>query len=26
MERVNFGIFDHIERTTSDGPLQQLLE
>jgi len=26
MERVNFGIFDHIERTSSDGTLQQLFE
>jgi alkanesulfonate monooxygenase SsuD/methylene tetrahydromethanopterin reductase-like flavin-dependent oxidoreductase (luciferase family) len=26
MERINFGIFDHIERTTSEGPLRQLFE
>ena len=26
MERINFGIFDHIERTSSEGPLRQLFE
>src|SRR6266480_112402 len=26
MERINFGIFDHIERTSSEGPPRQLFE
>ena len=26
MERINFGVFDHIERTSSDGPPEQLFE
>jgi alkanesulfonate monooxygenase SsuD/methylene tetrahydromethanopterin reductase-like flavin-dependent oxidoreductase (luciferase family) len=26
MERINFGVFDHIERTSSEGPLRQLYE
>ncbi len=26
MERINFGVFDHIERSTGDGPLHRLYE